>query len=222
MSYQRTSYENHGAPSLKANTIAFSAAYYSILVVAHLPWGDILPEEAYMNTSKPRRWNIMPSFSSLTIPEIQDKDGEVKEIGQFIVKTRPLGFRGIRCLSWLLHLFPYITGSIPKIRITIKHTSLIRTIPFTVAVFEARNGNISKTILIEKSDTGEYVGDIEASMISKSGQHRYSINLQSKVNAPCNYDIVVFKAIAQENITLIVFGLLLGFVSSFLTWLLAR
>ncbi len=144
----------------------------------------------------------MPSFPPLTIREIQDKDGELKEIGQFTVKTRPLGFRGIKYLSWLLHLFPYITGSMPKVRLTIQHISRIGATSFTMAVFEARNGDTSKTILVGKSDTGEYVGDVEASMISRSGQHRYFINLQRRVNAQCNCDIVVFKAITQESITL--------------------
>ncbi len=179
-----------------------------------------------MIMNKHWRWKVMPSFPKLTIPEIQDKDDELREIGQFIVGTYPLGFRGafrkIKYLRNLLYSVPYITGSIPKFRLIIKHTNGIELIPFRVNVSESKNDNLGRIILWDRSDTGEYIGDIEAPMVSRTGQYRYSIGLQSSVNASCNSDIIVFKAIAQESITLILYGFLLGVVSSLLTWLLAQ
>jgi len=165
----------------------------------------------------------MPSFPELIIPEIQDKDGELKEIGQFTVKTHPLGFRGalrkIKYFRNLLYSVPYITGNIPRFRLIVKHTSEIGIIPFSVNVPESKNDNLKKIILWERSDREEYTRDIEAPMVSRTGQYRYSIGLSSMVNAPCDCDIIVFKAIAQESITLIIYGFLLGSLSSFLAWL---
>ena len=76
----------------------------------------------------------MPSFPKLVIPEIQDKDGELKEVGQFTIETHPLGFRGalrkIKYFRNLLYSVPYITGNIPRFRLIVKHISEIGIIPF--------------------------------------------------------------------------------------------
>jgi len=168
----------------------------------------------------------MPSFPLLTIPEVQDKDGELREIGQFIIRTRPLGFRGIKYLTRLLHLFPYVTGSVPKFKLTIRHKSTIEDIAFRVAIFAVRDDETYKTLWIDKSDTEDYVAEIEAPMIPQTGQYRYSANLESRVNAQCNCDIVVFRALAQESITLWLGGMLttlLGVgIGGLLTWLLTK
>lgn len=178
----------------------------------------------------------MPSFCDETISEIRDKeiksekDGEVidyktEEIGQFSIKTHPLGFRGvlrkIKYLRNLLYSVPYITGSVPEFRLIVEHTSNIGVIPFTVFISQERDGEAMPTILYpSKSTEGQYIKDIKAPKIVISGQYRYYTALKSKVTAPCNCDIVVFKAVAQENVTLVIYGVLLGFVSSFFTWLL--
>lgn len=173
---------------------------------------------------------IMPSFPELTIPEIQDKDDELKEIGQFIVKTQPLGFRGylkrIKCISKLLKRVPYTTGSVPKFELSIKHYSNIQVLPFSIIICEKRNNDEPRIVGIGESDEGTYTQNVEGSLVARSGEYTYFILLQSKVNAQCNSDIIAFKALAQEDITILIlcllFGLLSAAVGSLLTWIFTK
>ena len=172
----------------------------------------------------------MPSFCNEIIKEIQDKEikdekngeivgHEIKEIGPFSVKTYPLGFRGafrkIKFFRNILYSVPYTTGSVPKFRLIVEHTSNIGVIPFTVFISQERNGKPMPSILYpDKSTEGQYIKSIKAPKIAVSGEYKYSIGLASRVNAPCNYDIVVFAAFTQERIIIVIYSFVFAIVAA--------
>lgn len=186
-----------------------------------------------MDKSYKPRGSIMPSFPLVTITEFAEKqDAKSNEIGKFIIRTYPLGFRGylrkVPCLSKLLCLIPYVTGSEPKFKVTIKHSSTIGKVPFHVDIYENREGESAwgRPLLSDRSETGEYEGDIEAPWVSQAGEYKYSAILSSVVTAQCHCDIIVFRALAQESITLVLLNILFGLfgigLGSLLTWLLMK
>ena len=81
-----------------------------------------------MGTSKSRRWNVMPTYRSVIIPEIRsgitcvdtygNEERQCEVVGEFKIKIRSLGFR--RLLTIYGHeISQYLWGNTGKYKITI-------------------------------------------------------------------------------------------------------
>ena len=171
-----------------------------------------------------RKWRqTMPSFhkSVITIT-----GSHLEEIDTFQVEAKPLGFRGIWGLSWLLHLTPYITGSRPKFRISVKRLGNSSN-PFQLAMRRIGGGHdylILKTKVIEGNTYSETFQHDEP--ISNSGEYSYVLQLAESQHSQPEAELVSFSAQIQENITMWGFGFLAAFLAagfgSLITWAFTR
>ena len=93
--------------------------------------------------------SIMPSYNNFPIVIYEQlAKGELNEIAKFQVKAKPLGIRGIRGLSWLFHLFPYVTGGKPQFKYQVNYLSQKIEVPFSVLLYRVAYGTET---LVDKS-----------------------------------------------------------------------
>lgn len=178
-----------------------------------------------MIKSKPRGWNIMPSYNSFPLPIYKSVDNQLEEVAKFQIKSKPLGIRGLRGLSWLLHLTPHVTGGKPKFRFQVVRVYQKQGDYFIIALSRMAYGKETVLSYESKICKDSYVEDFEDSHITEPSMFTYNILVQTHFES-AKATVVSFKALAQEDMVIaissFVLVLLVAGLSSFLTWLLVR
>lgn len=164
----------------------------------------------------------MPSYNNFTLSIYGETDNVLKEIGKFQINTKPLGFRGIKGLSQLLRLMPYLTGGKPRFHYEVIRLNQQKGSTFRVVLHRKY---FKETAILDYSDQiskEHYKREFEDDPITFSGEYAYEIEIQVGVFSERKV-IINFKALAQENVTFnLISGLLGGIIGSFLTWLSTR
>jgi len=183
-----------------------------------------------MNSAYPfnsQKWynSVMPSFNKTTVVMYGSHS---EEISRFRMEAIPLGFRGTPGLSWLLHLTPYITGSKPKFRVRVTRISSLIDTPFMVNMRCVGAGRERAVIANTSYTIREYFSqDFQDMLLSDNAKFSYILELAqphiTDVYRPTiEAELVSFKTIYQETITLWVSGIIIGFLVSLLTWLITN
>ncbi len=180
-----------------------------------------------MDTNKPRRWNIMPTYRPVTIPEIEDisKRGEERKgkvIGKFKVRIRPSNLIR-RWLTKFDHgISQYFFGGTAKFRLVIEREGSSNK-PFNYRF--QRTIPAQEIVYLESSITAsKYTKEIEIPFFDGSGQYRYFIEVYSQLEWPESRKEIMFLEVLSFDrmVTYILAVLLSGGVGSFLTWLFMR
>jgi hypothetical protein len=168
----------------------------------------------------------MPSYNKFELPVYGKLNGkDLEEIARFQVKAFPLGFRGIKNLTWLLHFFPYITGSIPQFRFEVTLLSSKMGDSFYFSLSREACGESHVVAFGSSIKESPYKESVKDSPIGLSGEINYKILIGVSVEQP-EATIISFKALAQEDVFIgvisIISLLLAAGIGSLLTWLLMR
>ncbi len=180
---------------------------------------------------KPRRWNVMPTYRSVIIPEIHSEithvdaygieDRQYERVGEFKIKIRPLGFR--RLLTIYGHeISQYLWGNTGKYKITIEREGK-STQPFYFNIEQVKPDY--KQIFFESNITGnKYEGDFEILFSKDIGEHQYSIEIYSQLPRPeSKREIMYIKVLNFDNIVMTSIGFVCGAAFTWLlTWLLTK
>lgn len=167
----------------------------------------------------------MPSYNKADLSVYSDIESGAVEVGRFHIETKPLGFRGIKGLSWLLHLFPYVTGSKPKFCYQVAPSSqnLGDTFGVTLSRLHTQDEHIVRFTGVNIQ--GHYEDSFEDDMIAWSGEYSYKIEVHVSVYS-AKTEIIAFKALAKDDVVMsvvsFIFLLLAAGIGSLLTWLLMR
>lgn len=167
----------------------------------------------------------MPAFKAARVSEIRDEDGQVSQVGEYRVNTRPLGFRGTRGLSWLLRKVPYITGGVPRFRLNIKHLSRVGNESFSYSLQGHRPGEAMKVLSFGRSQGPALELEVEDEWVTRNGDHKYVLRLSTDIFTETSVEVVNFQALYQETVTITVFVTFSGIITALLGvivgWLLS-
>ncbi len=171
------------------------------------------------------RISSMPSFHRATLVIYGD---HLEEVAKFRVEAKPLGFRGIPGLSWLLHLTPYITGCKPKFRIHVTRLASLMTGSFQLYLRRIGGGKdyiLLQTGTIKTPDYNEPFQHDEP--ISTRAEFSYILQILAEPKGIyAEVELVSFRTKYQEDVTMWIGGFILGLfgalLGALLTWLLTR
>ncbi len=137
----------------------------------------------------------------------------------FKVKAKPIGIRR------LFQFWPYITGQEPKFKVTID-TKSGKERELTAYIHgsdSTQHGlNLSSSLISHpKTPVDSCTKTVKLPPISVSGDHRIKIDLRWKeINH--SQDLVNFRAIAQETITLLIMAAILTLISGIIGGLIVH
>ncbi len=184
-----------------------------------------------MDTSKSRRWNVMPTYRSVIIPEIRseitrvdaygNEERQSEVVGEFKIKIRPLGFR--RLLTIYGHeISQYLWGNTGKYKITIERKKG-NSKPFHFGFQQVAPS--SKVILLGSNITTQKYEEIFKITFSKTvGEHRYFIEVYSQLEWPeSKQEVMYLRVLDFDTIVVYMLAVLFsGGIGSLLTWWFMR
>ena len=135
---------------------------------------------------------------------------------EFTVSAKPIGKRRWKFLSWL----PYFSGNAPTFRVSISATpDESRQLEAHLRLLGNTGDEITRWPLLSRPDTTfkNVDEDIKLHPIATGGDHSLKIQLvlpHAKLPKSVERDLVTFRAIVQETITLLVVATLLTFLGA--------
>jgi len=179
-----------------------------------------------MLKSKPRRWNIMPTYHSLTIPEIErtseiDEEREGRVIGEFRVTLKPSNFIRRRLTICNHEISQYFFGGIGKFKLTIEHKGSNKPFNYRLQRTIPTQEIVCLEINVESS---VYTREIEIPFFECSGQYRYFIEVYSQLEWEESKKEIMFLEVLSFDkvVTYILAAIFTGGFGSLLTWLFMR
>ena len=176
--------------------------------------------------NKPRRWNIMPTYHPVTIPEIErvsrlDEERKGQIIGEFKVMIKSSNL--IRRLLTIFNheMSQYFFGGIGKFKLTIEHKGSNK--PFNYRL--QRIIPTPELVHLESGITAsEYTKEIGIPFFDGSGQYRYFVEVYSQLEWEESKKEIMFLEVLSFDrvITYILAVLFSGGIGSLLTWLFMR